>query len=118
MDGPFEQVLLETTSETSANASVADLDGDGDLDIVLAKGRHWPLQNRVLISDGRGGFTARDLGAGPDRTYSGGLADLDADGDLGATRPGPRATPPRRISTVTASRTSSPRIACPPASFA
>jgi hypothetical protein len=24
------------------------VDGDGSLDIVLAKGRHWPLVNRVL----------------------------------------------------------------------
>jgi len=76
-------VLLETTSETSANASFGDLDGDGHLDIVLAKGRHWPLVNRVLLGDGKGGIRAAyDLGTASDKTYSGRLVDLDADGDL------------------------------------
>ena len=76
-------VLLETTSETSANASIGDVNGDGHADIVLAKGRHWPLVDRVLIGDGGGGFpTAHDLGAASDRSYSGHLVDLDGDGDL------------------------------------
>lgn len=76
-------LLLETTSETSANASFGDLDGDGHLDIVLAKGRHWPLVNRVLLGDGKGGIKrAYDLGTASDKTYSGRLVDLDGDGDL------------------------------------
>jgi hypothetical protein len=37
----FERtLLLETTAETSANASIGDVNGDGNPDIVLAKGRH------------------------------------------------------------------------------
>jgi len=79
----FETVVsLEDTSETSANVSLGDLDGDGDLDIVLAKGRHDPLVDRVLINDGRGHFTASDLGPVADRTYTAALADIDGDGDL------------------------------------
>lgn len=76
-------LLLETTSETSANASFGDLNGDGHLDIVLAKGRHWPLVSRVLLGDGRGGISASyDLGPTAEKTYSARLVDVDADGDL------------------------------------
>jgi len=76
-------VLLESTSETSANVSIGDVNGDGNPDIVLAKGRHWPLVDRVLLGDGRGGFPAvHDLGTASDRSYSGHLVDLDGDGDL------------------------------------
>jgi len=80
----FDRVVpLERTSETSANVSIGDVDGDGKLDIVLAKGRHWPLVDRVLIGDGAGSFEpGYDLGATSDRSYSGRLVDLDRDGDL------------------------------------
>jgi hypothetical protein len=79
----FERVvLLEDQSETSAGVNVGDLNGDGLLDIMLGKGRHWPLHNRVLLNDGKGGFSASNLGKAPDRTYSAALADIDGDGDL------------------------------------
>jgi hypothetical protein len=80
----FDRVLqLESTSETSANVSIGDVDGDGRLDVVLVKGRHWPLVDRVLLGDGRGHFaTGYDLGKAADRSYSGRLADMDGDGDL------------------------------------
>ena len=136
-------VLLETTSETSANVSIGDVNGDGHADIVLAKGRHWPLVDRVLLGDGRGGFpTAHDLGTASDRSYSGHLVDLDGDGDLdvvisnddpdpklvylndgtGHFRPGrttagpsgPRAMPPSPTSMPTACPTSSSPIAPAP----
>lgn len=80
----FDRVLLlETTSETSANVGLGDLNGDGYLDILLVKGRHWPLRSRVLLGDGRGHFpTAYNLGDLPYRSYSGRLVDIDGDGDL------------------------------------
>ena len=78
----FDRVLLlEETSETSANVSVGDVNGDGSLDVMLAKGRHWPLVDQVLLNDGTGKFRAVPLGP-PDRTYAGLLVDIDADRDL------------------------------------
>ena len=80
----FDRVLLlEQTSETTGGISVGDLNGDGYLDIVLAKGRHWPLVDRVLFNNGKGQFpVAHDLGTASDRSYSAPLADLNGDGFL------------------------------------
>jgi len=80
----FDQATpLETVSETTANASLGDLNGDGHLDIVLAKGRHWPLADVVLFGDGKGHFTpGPPLPNKPDRSYSVPLADLNGDGTL------------------------------------
>jgi hypothetical protein len=76
-------IALEDKAETSANASLGDLDGDGDPDIVLAKGRHWPLLDLVLLNEGKGGFNQRhNLNDKADKTYTAALADLDGDGDL------------------------------------
>ncbi len=72
-------LLLEVSSATSASVSLGDIDRDGDLDIVLAKGRHWPLQNLVLRNDGRGQFSTAPLSPTADRTYSAALADLNGD---------------------------------------
>jgi hypothetical protein len=76
-------LLLEQTSEDSANVSIGDLNGDGHLDVVLAKGRHSPLVDRVFLNDGRGRFpTPHNLGDTADRSYSASLADMDGDRDL------------------------------------
>jgi FG-GAP repeat len=55
-------LLLEEKGETSASVSIGDLNGDGYLDLVLGKGRHWPLLDRVLLNDGKGHFTAHEFG--------------------------------------------------------
>jgi FG-GAP-like repeat len=80
----FEIVPLETVPETSSNASIGDLNGDGVPDIVLSKGRHWPLASRVFFGDGKGHFVP-----GPalpreatTRTYSASLADMRKSGHL------------------------------------
>ena len=74
---------LEPTGETTANVSLGDLDGDGNLDIVLAKGRHWPLRSLVFFGDGKGHFTPGPaLPSPPVCSYSAPLADLNGDGSL------------------------------------
>jgi hypothetical protein len=74
-------LLLDEKADTSANISFGDLDGDGHLDIMLAKGRHWPIVDKVLLGDGKGGILRRyDLGKVADRSFSGGLADFNGDG--------------------------------------
>jgi hypothetical protein len=72
---------LEETSDTTANVSFGDLDGDGHLDILLVKGRHWPIPDRILLGDGLGNIRkAYNLGKVADRSYTGGLADFNGDG--------------------------------------
>jgi hypothetical protein len=76
-------VPLESESETTANVSLGDLNGDESLDIVLAKGRHWPLRDLVLLNDGKGHFTqGAPLPNKPDCSYSAPLTDLNGDGSL------------------------------------
>ena len=56
-------LFLEATSDTTANVSSGDFDGDGHLDILLVKGRHWPIVDRILLGDGLGRIgKAYDLG--------------------------------------------------------
>jgi len=80
----FTRVLmLDTFADTSANASIADLNGDGILDILLVKGRHWPNRSRILLGDGRGHIlSSHTLSETGYRSYSGRLTDLDGDGHL------------------------------------
>lgn len=76
-----DSLLLETTADTTANVSFGDFDGDGHLDILLVKGRHWPIIDRVLLGDGKGGIRkAFNLSNIADRSYTGGVADFNGDG--------------------------------------
>lgn len=74
---------LPPLTEYSYTSALADVDLDGDLDIVLFNGANVPSQTRILRNDGLGVFTV-DPSAAPVMTMSsscGAVADLDLDGD-------------------------------------
>lgn len=68
----------------SWDAALGDLDGDGDLDAVVAKGNGLP--QTVWLNDGLGGFAAHpttpSFGAGYSQAVV--LGDIDGDSDLDA----------------------------------
>ena len=79
----LEIVPLETVSETSSNASIGDLNGDGHPDTVLVKGRHWQVTSRMFFGDGKGHFTPGPaLPTSAIRSYSASLADMTGSGHL------------------------------------
>ncbi len=79
----FEIVPLEKVSETSSNASIGDLNGDGHPDIVLVKGRHWQVTTLTFFGDGAGHFKpGPSLPSNAVKSYSGSLADMTKSGHL------------------------------------
>jgi hypothetical protein len=66
----------------SMDAGLADIDGDGDLDVVLAV--EWE-RNRILINNGHGVFSDESESRLPFSGFDSedvGIADVDGDGDL------------------------------------
>ena len=71
------------TADSTRGGGLADLDGDGDLDLVIANSRGEPVA--IYFNNGRGVFAAGEFGMTPlpDETIAGfELVDLDEDGDL------------------------------------
>jgi hypothetical protein len=66
----------------TGTVSLGDLDGDGDLDAIVARGEHWPLVNLILRNDGTGHFERQILDPTADPSYSAVLADVQGDGYL------------------------------------
>ena len=82
--GTFTDITAgDLTTDTDGTNSIAlgDIDGDGDLDLVVGNGG----VNKVYRNDGDGVFTditAGDLATDTDGTNSIALGDMDGDGDL------------------------------------
>ncbi|MBE7503445.1 MAG: VCBS repeat-containing protein [Verrucomicrobiales bacterium] len=72
---------LDFPGRFSTGAVLADVDGDGDLDLIL---NGIDTGTRLFLNDGRGHFEAApDAGLLPGRgPTTGALADIDGDGDL------------------------------------
>lgn len=78
---PF--LSFDTEDSLTADVALADLDNDGDLDVLAANGRHWAQQDFAFLNDGTGRLLeATRIGERLSASYVLCPADLDRDGDI------------------------------------
>lgn len=76
-------LALDDSGDHSAAISLGDVNGDGNLDVVLSTGRHWESPIRLYFGDGKGGFKpVGDIGSQGYASYGAPLVDLNGDGKL------------------------------------
>ena len=74
-----------TGTDQTASIAVADIDNDGNLDLVTGNGRAYGQGDAVYLNDGTGTFKLESkipFGTGGDDTSQVATGDLDGDGDL------------------------------------
>lgn len=70
------------TQYSMNNLDLADIDQDGDIDIITNEHKGPRLETQLWINDGDGQFTKRILDAGKENHLGTQFVDLDGDGDL------------------------------------
>lgn len=72
---------IGTQSNRTASITMSDIDKDGDIDALVANGRHWPEQNYIFYNNGHGAFkSARPIGDMLEASYSITVNDFNNDG--------------------------------------
>jgi len=74
---PTSASSLTSGAQQTLALEVSDLDGDGDMDVVVG---HDRALNEILVNDGSGNFVARALGSTTLTTDSLAVGDVDGDG--------------------------------------
>lgn len=86
--GRFVELTLAENMSAPVHVEAADMDGDGDLDVIVSSmGVVFPNNDRIgtvtiLENDGRQQFTARAILENTSRVTDAQAADLDGDGDI------------------------------------
>lgn len=76
-----DPIPFDLSKKKSSSVSFADIDMDGDIDIIVANGRHWPDQNEAFINSGSGVFNTHfSLSDVKSTSYAAGIGDFNADG--------------------------------------
>ena len=79
---PFTAADIDTSADSARSVFAADMDGDGDLDIISAS----LLDDTIAWYENDGNadptFTATDIATSADGAYSVFAADMDGDGDM------------------------------------
>ncbi len=82
---PNDGVPFDLGDKLSAAVTLGDIDGDGDVDVLVANGRHWAEADFAFLNVGNGRpLWAHPVGDGMASSYTIQLGDLDRDGDLDA----------------------------------
>lgn len=77
--------ILGNSSALTASVAVADFNGDGAPDMLVANGRHWADANQLFLNNGSGRFQRSiPVAEGDATTYGFAVADFDGDGDMDA----------------------------------
>ncbi|MEM6630739.1 MAG: VCBS repeat-containing protein [Bacteroidota bacterium] len=71
-----------TTQYSMNNLDIADLDGDGDIDLVTSEHKGSTLNTQLWENAGDGTFSCKVIDRGKENHLGTQLADLDGDGDL------------------------------------